>query len=42
MGGKKRFTPVQIIGKLGEAVVLVSNGSSVADACQKYELLKLI
>lgn len=35
MGGKKRFTPDQIIGKVGEAEVLLSKGSSVTEACRK-------
>jgi len=35
MGGKKGFTPEQIIGKLREAEVLLSKGSSIAEACRK-------
>jgi transposase-like protein len=35
MGGKKGFTPEQIIGKLREAEVLLSKGSSAEEACRK-------
>jgi transposase-like protein len=35
MGGKKGFTPEQIIGKLREAEVLLSKGASIAETCRK-------
>ncbi len=35
MGVRKMFTPEQIIGKLREAEVLMSKGSSVAEVCRK-------
>ncbi len=35
MGVRKMFTPEQIIGKLREAEVLLSKGSSVAEDCRK-------
>jgi transposase-like protein len=34
MGGRKGFTPEQIIGKLREAEVLLSKGVSVAEVCR--------
>ena len=35
MGGKKGFTPEQIIGKLREAEILLSKGSSLEETCRK-------
>ena len=35
MGGRKGFTAEQIIGKLREAEVLMSKGTSVAEVCRK-------
>jgi putative transposase len=35
MGGRKGFSPEQIIGKLREAEVLLSKGASVAEVCRK-------
>ena len=35
MGVRKMFKPEQIIGKLREAEVLMSKGSSLADVCKK-------
>ena len=34
MGGRRGFTPEQIIGKLREAEVLLNKGASVAEACR--------
>ena len=33
--GKKRYTPEQIIGKLREAEVLLSQGATVGEASRK-------
>jgi len=33
--GRKTYTPEQIIGKLREAEVLLSNGQTVGQACRK-------
>jgi len=35
MGGRKGFSPEQIIGKLREAEILLSKGSSVEEMCRK-------
>jgi transposase-like protein len=35
MGGRKGFSPEQIIGKLREAEVLLSKGASVAEVCRR-------
>jgi len=34
MGGRRGFSPEQIIGKLREAEVLLNKGASVAEACR--------
>ena len=35
MGGRRGFSPEQIIGKLREAEVLLSKGASVAEVCRR-------
>ncbi len=35
MGGKKGFSPEQIIGKLREAEILLGKGSSIEEMCRK-------